>query len=144
MPKGVYKKSFAHKEKIRERMKGNSYGTIHVGRTISEEQKLKISKALKGRVSPRKGKIALHWLGEKNPNWKGGITSQIFKIRHSLEYKLWREAVFKRDEWTCVWCEAKGKIEADHIQEFATHPELRFAIDNGRTLCKPCHKKRHK
>lgn len=84
--------------------------------------------------------------GEKNFLWKGGITPINQKIRMSFEYKLWREAVFKRDNWTCVWCGAISKKEnsvilnADHIKPFAYYPELRFAIDNGRTLCVPCHK----
>ena len=80
--------------------------------------------------------------GKNNHNWRGGVTSINEKIRKSLEYKLWREAVFKRDNYTCVWCggESHGNIEADHIKPFAHYPELRFAIDNGRTLCKDCHK----
>jgi len=57
----------------------------------------------------------------------------------SFEYKLWRTAVFERDKYTCVWCGHKGYVEADHIKPFALFPELRFAIDNGRTLCRPCH-----
>ena len=81
--------------------------------------------------------------GENNHNWRGGVTSINEKIRKSLEYKLWREAVFKRDDYTCIWCgrESHGNIEADHIKPFAHYSELRFAIDNGRTLCKDCHKK---
>ena len=75
--------------------------------------------------------------GSKNWNWKGGIGRWRPK---SLEYKLWREAVFKRDNWKCIWCGKKGNIEADHIKPFAYFPELRYAIDNGRTLCVPCHK----
>lgn len=74
--------------------------------------------------------------------WKGGITSKNELIRKSVEYKLWRESVFTRDEWTCVWCNIKGgKLNADHIKPFSLFPELRFAIDNGRTLCHDCHLK---
>lgn len=78
----------------------------------------------------------------KNWNYKGGISSENKKIRMSLEYKLWREAIFKRDSFTCIWCYKKGGIlNADHIKPFSEFPELRFAIDNGRTLCIDCHKK---
>jgi len=82
-----------------------------------------------------------YFKGSKNPNWKGGITNINRLIRGSIEYSLWREAVFKRDNFTCIWCGKKGgNLEVDHIKQFAYYPELRFAIDNGRTLCKDCHK----
>ena len=102
----------------------------------SPETRLKISKAHKRLVS-----LDLHHL------YKGGLTLINKQIRCSCEYRLWREAVFKRDNYTCVWCGAKngnGKtaiLNADHIKPFSQYPELRFAIDNGRTLCHPCHKK---
>lgn len=74
--------------------------------------------------------------------WKGGITSVNNKIRSSIEYTLWRTAVFVRDNYTCQKCFHRGgNMEADHIKPFAYYPELRFAIDNGRTLCKTCHRK---
>lgn len=79
--------------------------------------------------------------GKNSKWWKGGITPIHTKIRHSIEYKLWRESVFKRDNYTCIWCKQIGGIlHADHIKPFALFPELRFAIDNGRTLCINCHK----
>lgn len=85
--------------------------------------------------------------GKNHHSWKGGITSENEKIRKSFEYRLWRKAVFDRDNYMCIWCGAKsgnGKaiiLQADHIKPFSLFPELRFAIDNGRTLCISCHKK---
>lgn len=79
--------------------------------------------------------------GQNSGRWKGGVSSINLKIRSSFEYKLWRKSVFERDNYSCIWCGQKGNINADHIKPFALFPELRFAIDNGRTLCVPCHKK---
>ena len=42
--------------------------------------------------------------GAKSPNWKGGITPLSQKIRHSIEYQLWRSNIFKRDNHTCQKC----------------------------------------
>lgn len=83
---------------------------------------------------------ANHW------NWKNGATPINQKIRVSLEYKLWRKAVFARDNYKCVWCNkqsGKGEaviLNADHIKPFALYPEYRFLVENGRTLCRDCHK----
>lgn len=89
----------------------------------------------------RREKWRISFRGANNPRWAGGTTTLNAKIRGSIEYKLWREAVFKRDSWTCRNCGGKGPLHADHIRPFAWFPELRFAIDNGRTLCIGCHKK---
>lgn len=130
-----------------------------IGRGLSKEHKRKLSELKKGKKNPEhskrlKGKrpsletrkkMSLSHSGHKAPNWKGGITPINKKIRGSIEYRLWREAVFERDNWTCVWCGARNgngksiKLNADHIKPFALFPELRFAIDNGRTLCVGCH-----
>lgn len=79
--------------------------------------------------------------GEKHINWKGGKTKERKRIQNSDEYKLWRKAVYERDNYTCMRCgERGGTIHAHHIKPFSLFPELRLAIDNGQTLCIPCHK----
>lgn len=79
--------------------------------------------------------------GERNPFWKGGVDSINTRIRKTVQYKDWRKAVFERDNYTCQLCDkVGGNMNADHIKPFAYYPELRFDIDNGRTLCVPCHR----
>ena len=74
-------------------------------------------------------------------NRNQGKTTLNQKIRKSKEYKLWRNAVFERDDYTCQSCWTQGEeLQVDHIKPFALYPELRFAIDNGRTLCVGCHR----
>jgi len=126
---------------------------IHIGRPLSKEHKKKLSDKLTGikRTYSTRLKISLAKKGEKSHFWKGGITEKNYKdrvsIMNSFEYRLWRKSVFERDNYTCIWCGArscKGKpitLNADHIKPFSQYPELRFAIDNGRTLCRDCHSK---
>ncbi len=98
---------------------------------------------MKGRKMPIESrlKMSIDRRGTKGSNWKGGVTPINSTVRKSVEYKLWRTSVFTRDNFACVWCGKKDKtIQADHIKPFSLFPELRFAIDNGRTLCQECHK----
>ncbi len=89
-------------------------------------------------VAWNKGKLGPK--GKDAHNWRGGTSTSYQLIRGSKEYKLWRKAVFERDNYTCIWCGKRGYLNADHIKPFSLYPELRFAIDNGRTLCRDCHK----
>ena len=60
-------------------------------------------------------------------------------IRQRVEIKLWREAVFARDNYTCGLCFKRGHVQAHHVRPFFLFPEGRFEIGNGMTLCKKCH-----
>ncbi len=82
--------------------------------------------------------------GANNPNWKGGVTPLKSRMRSTMAYKLWREAVYARDGYTCVQCGIQGDInspflQADHIKPFYKYPELVNELSNGRTLCLNCH-----
>ena len=163
--------SYAHQGLRPSEESRRKMSEVHKGHKPSKETRIKLSKALIGNSRAKGNQLSIETRkkmsiakkgtqvsestrrklseansGEKSRFWKGGITPINEKIRKSLEYKLWRESVFKRDNWTCVWCGYKSKgtrpadINADHIKPFALFPELRFAIDNGRTLCIPCHK----
>lgn len=79
--------------------------------------------------------------GEFSPRWKGGITSEIDKIRHSKEYQEWRFKVFERDNFTCICCgNNKGhNLRAHHVSNFSDNIEQRFDVSNGATLCDECH-----
>jgi len=136
------------KEKISKGNKGK-HRSEEIRKKLSEIQKgqhhSSKTEFKKGMMTWNKGKPYLQIKGEKNPNWKGGITPKNERIRESLEFKLWRKAVFERDNFTCQKCGEKGgRLVAHHIFNFADYPELRFAIDNGITLCNKCHREFHK
>src|SRR5690242_2286078 len=66
--------------------------------------------------------------GIKSHFWKGGVSVENKKIRAGIDFRLWREAVFARDNWTCQECKVRGgELHPHHIKPFAIFPELRFA-----------------
>lgn len=90
-----------------------------------------------GRTHFKRGQMS----GDKHHNWQGGKTSIAEKIRKSLDYEEWRNKILERDLYTCQDCgKVGGYLNVDHIKPFSLFPELRLDINNGRTLCIPCHK----
>lgn len=139
MPSGIYKRK---KLPFKKR------------KPLSEETKKKISESLKGKIVSKETRIKQSnshigipqpWkLGSNNPSWKGGISSENHKIRHSLEYKKWRRECLLRDNFTCqISGQYGGKLEVHHINNFADFPELRFDINNGIVISKEIHDKFH-
>jgi len=105
------------------------------------------NKGIKGYMAGEKH----HWYGrnnkgENNPYYKKDRTllkrfNDDSKDRRSSAYVTWRNEVYKRDNWKCKINnkDCNGRLEAHHILEYAEHPELRYEINNGITLCQAHH-----
>jgi len=116
------------------------------GRRLTQEVRNKISIAMKKRV-----KQGIHNF------WKGGISRDYQKLNHSLrntDWRIWRERVFERDDYTCQRCgirSGNGKavyLEPHHkitVKECVDEGlyNLIYDVDNGLTLCRSCHKQVH-
>jgi len=133
-------------EETREKIiKNNS--KFWLGKKFSESHKRKLKENHKGTLGKKwnintRLKIANSHKGSKSHFWKNGINNLRNTIRNSVEFKIWRESVFERDNYICQSCGKRGgKLEAHHILSFASFPHKRFDISNGITLCKDCHKK---
>lgn len=80
--------------------------------------------------------------GENHPNWKGGISKENDR-RDSNDYKNWRQQVYQRDNYKCIKCGSKEKINAHHLYSWKYYPNLRYEVSNGITLCEKCHIELH-
>lgn len=160
----------ATKIKMSKTQKEIGNGKWNLGRKASEETRQKMREKRKGRqptlgqkrsIEQRKAQSE-RMMGENAPNYKGGVTPISMRLRGSVQYKIWREEVYKRDNYTCLWCgdNKGGNLEPDHIISFssildkirfqygvenlyenALKDNLLWDINNGRTLCIDCHKK---
>lgn len=143
-----------HKRKIGLAQKGR------IQKPFSEETKRRMSEARRGiyplahlsherrlliyrrKSDAQRGVAKPNRRGPNNPMWRGGVSAERHAAMGRAEYKNWRRAVFSRDNHICQLCGIHGGyVEADHIKSWASCPELRYEISNGRTLCGPCHKK---
>jgi hypothetical protein len=106
---------------------GKVKGSPMAGRKHSEEAKKKMSAAKFGRI------------GELCPNWRGGLRGKDRLERTRFRDRM-QKIVFERDDYTCQMCGKRGgDLQVDHIQPWAEYVELRFNINNCRTLCMSCH-----
>lgn len=161
MPKGVYTRRTEPWNKGRNGVYSEKSIALnrqkHLGKTLSEEHKKKISLSNKGKKnSPEHNeKIRKAFAGEKSHFWKGGRCKLNELIRSSNTYNKWRVNIFKRDNWTCQECKKKGYVEAHHIiplslildvykiktvEEAIFDCPLIWDYKNGISLCEKCHK----
>lgn len=75
-----------------------------------------------------------------HPNWIGGLSNQIQLLRDTEEYKEWRRQVWMKDDYTCQECsERGGNLVAHHLVMVSEDLDLVYVVDNGLTMCIPCH-----
>ena len=153
---------YLKKNNVKRRSVGHRKGkpTWNKGIKLSNKQKAKLNlKGLKIGHGFFKGKTGIYSketlikmikahigkFAEKSSNWKGGI-SRVYKTGYnSFQYKEWRKKVFERDDYTCQKCGIRcgnGRVNyltAHHKKSFSKYPKLRFELNNGITLCEPCH-----
>ena len=146
-------------DEIRERMRRTS-STAETHRKRSEAAKRRADHTFLNLHSPesrRKAAVTKRTIenrirssravsGEKSHFWRGGVTAANQSARRmgasSIEFRLWKEAVFARDNNTCQMKDdtCGGRLEADHIKSWLHFPELRFDVSNGRVLCQHHHR----
>lgn len=75
----------------------------------------------------------------------GGRKENRIRVRghgsNATMYRLWRQAVLLLGNDKCFSCGSGKDLHVDHIKPYSLFIELRYAIDNGRVLCKYCHMK---
>ena len=136
-----------HNEQTKKKI-GDANAIALKGKILSAETRRKMSIAApKTKSIAHRKAMSEARKGVKSQWWRDGRSKENHIIRESVEIKLWRESVFKRDDYTCQICGVHSgnakrvTLNADHIKPFAYFPELRFELSNGRTLCVDCHKK---
>lgn len=81
-----------------------------------------------------------YYTKERSPRWKGGVTNKD-RLERVRFRRYIQKLVFKRDNYKCQICGQDGDLQVDHIQPWAEYVELRFDMNNCRTLCVKCHYK---
>lgn len=134
MKKGS-KMSVESRRKMSERAKARPSNRL--GKRHTEETKARIAAITRERT-PR---------GENHYAYSHGKFQRDLSLRRAPEYLAWRTAVFERDKYTCqnpsCGDSRGGNLRAHHIKPIWSHPELAYDVDNGKTLCHPCHELEH-
>lgn len=162
-----------HSEKTKRKISESSFGKHHSeaskrkirdarqGKHLSKETKRKLREINSGKKlsEETKKKMSKVRVGEKHHNWKGGISPLGMQIRNCFRYRGWVSDVFTRDNFICQECGKRGGyLHAHHLKSFSqifhdnkikTLEDAEscgefWNINNGRTLCKECHRNEHK
>lgn len=83
-------------------------------------------------------RLAEHKRGEKNPQWRGGITRSAVTIRRVVNEL--RPRVMERDLYQCRLCGSRSsQLEMHHVVPVWARPDLVLDPNNIATVCRTCH-----
>lgn len=57
------------------------------------------------------------------------------RVTRTLRWKALRFQALERDEWKCVQCGRRGRLEVDHIEPVRDRPDLAYSLANLQCLC---------
>lgn len=148
----------------------NKYGVDNISKTLLFKEKYKNTMNNKygvdngfqiNFVKEKSRKTCLKKYGSEyyNQSYIGklkisGVNSKFYidgrcKINYNrstdVDEKLWRNRVYKRDNYTCQYCNDNkgGNLNSHHLDGWNWCIDKRYDIDNGVTLCKKCHEEFH-
>lgn len=61
------------------------------------------------------------------------------RVTRGPRWKALRMQALDRDDWACVQCGERRRLEIDHIEPVRDRPDLAYALGNLQTLCGRCH-----
>ena len=61
------------------------------------------------------------------------------RVTRTRRWARLRVEALRRDDWRCRDCGSRHGLQVHHEHPVRTHPELAFALDALRTLCRACH-----
>jgi 5-methylcytosine-specific restriction endonuclease McrA len=71
-----------------------------------------------------------------------GVKSYFRHSKAVTNSPLWpalRLETLRCDDWQCVQCSSRHRLQVDHVKPVRTHWHLRFEISNLQVLCGRCH-----
>lgn len=74
-----------------------------------------------------------------------GMTRYDKPSRYANRDKRWpalRLKALRRDDWRCVQCASRHRLQVDHIKPVRSHRELAFDLANLQVLCAGCHSRK--
>lgn len=141
-------KSEETRQKISQAMRGERHplfggpGTF-LNKKHSEATKMRMSLAALGRVVSNESRQKMAkakagtYLGDKNPNWRGGLSNEPYPLRFNRKFK---QLIRLRDGLVCQICgvpqdECLRKLNVHHID----HDKNNIMPINLISLCNRCH-----